>query len=124
MTEAFETLTDEVRGLRADLIEYRESVASVLARRIRVLTAVGVVALVAIVTIGAGAFSILRVEEHRTEAALATSRAEACIVSRNVQAQMIQVVRALPEDADERFVEAALDALAADPCNIDRGDER
>lgn len=116
-----EVLTEEVRGLRQDLTVYRSVMAQVASRRMRALywtAVVGVMSLVAVM--GASAY-VLSHEAQRASEMHDTTRAQACVMARNVQSQIATIVSSLPETTSDAFVERAVAALASDPCSLPEG---
>ena len=111
-----EMLTDEVRGLRDDLQSYRDSIGQVMQRRLQALVAVTVVVVLASLSIFVGSVWLLRHEQDRSAQVHDIAQAQSCVMARNVQSQVIAALTALHDG--EPDVEAALRAMAADPCRL------
>jgi hypothetical protein len=108
-------LTAEVRGLRSDLGQYRDSLDGVIGTRLRTLMVVGLVGLLFASVLFVASLLFLENEQSRSAQTLATAQAQACSTARAVQSQILEIVNRVPDDGTE-FVREALLIVAADPC--------
>jgi hypothetical protein len=111
-------LTAEVRGLRSDLGQYRDSLDGVIGTRLRTLLVVGLIGLLFASVLFVASLLFLENEQSRSAQTLATAQAQACTSARTVQSQMLQIINSVPDAASD-FVRDSLLIVAEDPCASD-----